>query len=152
MKYSIQTIIDAPLDKFIAIMDDPERMIHWQRGLVGHEFVEGEPGKPGSKMRLDYDLKGRKFSLMETVISSDLPNSFEATYEMPGMYNAQVNTFESTPDGQTRWTTDAEFTSDKFLYKIMMFLMPGQFKKQSRIIMDDLKAYVEFGKSVASDT
>ena len=77
-----------------------------------------------------------------------LPHEFHATYEMPGMYNMQKNYFSKTEDGKTRWVSECEFTSDKLMFKIMMFLFPGQFKKQSRIIMTDLKAFVEDGTSV----
>lgn len=126
-------------------------MQHWQRGLVSHEFTHGVPAEKGSKMILNYDNKGRKFSLEETIIERDLPHKFDATYVMPGMNNLQRNTFESTPDGKTKWVSHAKFNTRNILYKIMMFLMPGQFKKQSRIIMDDFKAYVEHGTSVMKE-
>lgn len=148
MKYTIETVIDAPLEDFISKMDNPDYMKHWQRGLVSHEFTSGIPGEKGSKMVMNYDHKGRKFSLEETIIDRSLPNKFDATYVMPGMYNLQRNIFESTSDGKTKWISNCEFTSDKFMYRIMMFLMPGLFKKQSILLINDLKAFVEDGTSV----
>lgn len=144
----MEKIVDAPLAEFIAKMDDPENMKHWQRGFEKHEFVEGLPGENGSKMNMFYDDGKRKFELLETIIKRELPHEFHATYEMPGMYNLQRNYFSETPDGKTKWVSESEFTSDKFMFKVMMTLFPGIFKKQSRIVMDDLAAFVENGTSV----
>ena len=148
MKYTLEETINAPLDEFIQKMDDPENMKYWQRGLTHYEQVAGTPGEKGAQMKMFYHVGKRKFDLLETVVKRDLPHEFHATYEMPGMYNMQRNYFSKTEDNKTRWVSECEFSSDKLMFKIMMFLFPGQFKKQSKIIMTDLKAFVEDGTSV----
>ncbi len=65
------------------------------------------------------------------------------------MWNGQKNFFEKIDDQKTRWISESEFKADKFMYKIMLKLMPGAFKKQSRKFMVDFKNYVETGKSVS---
>ena len=148
MKYTLETIVDAPLSEFIEKMDNAENMKHWQRGLISYDFIDGNPGEVGSKMKLKYDDGKRKFDLIETVVLRDFPHEFHATYEMPGMYNLQKNYFTETSDGKTKWVSESTFQSEKLMYKIMMTLFPGIFKKQSRIIMEDLKNFVETGTSV----
>ena len=148
MKYTLEVTVDAPLSEFIQKMDNADNMIHWQRGLIDHEFTEGEPGEIGSKMLLKYDDGKRKFELLETILKRDFPHEFHATYEMPGMYNEQRNYFTETTDGKTKWVSQSMFSSDKLLYRLMFMLAPFIFKKQSRLIMSDLKNFVENGTSV----
>ncbi len=147
MKYTIEETVNVPLTEFIKKMDDPENMKHWMRGFTHYEQVKGSPGEVGAQMKMFYDTGKRKFELLETIVKRDFPHEFHATYEMPGMYNMQRNYFSQTDDGKTKWVSESEFTSDKFMFKIM-FWFPGPFKKQSRLIMSDLKAFVEDGTSV----
>jgi len=148
MKYQISTIIDLPLEETINKMDNPENMQHWQRGLVGYKQLSGTPGTQGAQMQLDYDFGKRKMSLTETIVKNEFPQAFHATYEAKGVYNLQENHFEALSDGRTQWTSKAEFRFDSFGMKVMAFLMPGAFKKQSKKYMDDFKAFAEHGTSV----
>ena len=60
----------------------------------------------------------------------------------------QENIFEELPDGRTKWTSKTEFQFAGFMMKVMGFLMPGAFKKQSKKYMNDFKAFAESGTSV----
>lgn len=79
----------------------------------------------------------------------DYPNEFHSTYEASGMWNGQRDYFEALNEKQTKWVSESEFIADKFIYKIMLALMPGSFKKQSLKFMVDFKNYCEKGESVA---
>lgn len=46
-------------------------------------------------------------------------------------------------ENNTKWISENEFKSDKFMMKLMMFLMPGMFKKQSYKFMESFKQFVE---------
>ena len=147
MKYTNEIIINAPLSEFIEKMDNPENMKHWQRGLDSYEFVEGiEPGEEGGQMKMYYSKP--KMELLETIIKRDLPHEFHASYDTKGVRTINNNFFSETEDGKTKWVSETEVIADKFFFKLMMFVMPGMFKKNSRTIMTDLKAFVEEGKSV----
>ena len=152
MKYQLEQIINLPLSQTIEKMDNADNMKHWQRGLVSHIHLSGEPGAKGAKMELQYNSGKRKITMVETIIKNDFPNSFDATYEAKGVYNLQQNTFEELPDGRTKWTSNAEFKFENFGLKAMAFLMPGVFKKQSQKYMNDFKAFAEEGISVAQDS
>ena len=88
--------------------------------------------------------------IIETITKSDFPNEFHATYTTKGMNNIQKNYFTETPEGHTRWTSVNEFSPLSFSMRIMLFLMPRAFKKQSIKYMQDFKNFVENGTSVAN--
>lgn len=151
MKYTTEVIIDAPRDEVIKKLDSTENIKHWQRGLVSAEHLSGTPGEVGAKMKLSYKLGKRDMELVETITKRNFPNEFHGTYDAKGMHNIQENYFEETPDGKTKWISTSEFIASSFALRVMMFLMPGAFKKQSKQYMTDFKNFVENGTSVAKE-
>jgi len=149
MTYTVEITVDVPLEEFVHKMDDADNMKHWQEGFVKYEFLDGTPGSEGAMMKFYYDMGRRKMELVETIIKNGFPHEFHAQYEAPGMNNIQKNFFSETPDGKTKWVSESTFLSDKWMYKIMMKLMPGAFKKQSLTFMKNFKAFAETGASVA---
>ena len=149
MKYESEIIVDVPLTEFISKMDNIENMKHWQRGLKSAEHLSGIPGELGSKMKLHYDFGNRKMALIETITKRNLPNELHATYTTDGMHNVQQNFFEEVTDQQSRWVSKSEFMPLRFTMKVMLFLMPRAFKKQSMTYMNDFKNFAEEGTSVA---
>jgi uncharacterized membrane protein len=150
MKYSTEITLNLPRAEVIRKLDNIDNMKHWQRGLVSAEHLEGIPGKIGAKMKLKYELGKRKMELIETITKSDFPHEFHANYDTKGVRNIQENYFEELPDGKTKWRSDVEFHFTGFMMKMMGFLMPGTFKKQSMKYLQDFKAFVEHGESVAN--
>ncbi|MEM9233941.1 MAG: SRPBCC family protein, partial [Pseudomonadota bacterium] len=65
-----------------------------------------------------------------------------------GVLNYSNNHFEETSPGVTQWISDNEFRFSGLMMKIMGFVMPGAFKKQTRQMMSDFKAFAEEGKRV----
>lgn len=149
MKYTCEITIDRPLSEVIEKLDSAENMKHWQKGLLGYEFIKGEPGADGSQMRLDYKMGKRQMSMTETIIKRNFPNEFHANYDAKGVHNVQQNYFEELPDGNTKWRSESEFQFASFGMKLMGWLMPGAFKKQSMKYLSAFKDFVEKGTSVA---
>lgn len=150
MKYTIETIINLSREETIRKLDNVENIKHWQRGLVSAEHISGTPGEVGAKMKLSYKFGKREMELMETITKRNFPHEFHATYDTKGMHNIQENYFEAVGMDQTKWTSKSEFIASSFMLRMMMFLMPGAFKKQSKIYMEDFKNFAEKGTSVAS--
>ena len=148
MKYTIETIIDLPLQDVINKLDSIENLRHWQRGLEKVEHISGTPGKVGAKMKLSYKFGKREMDLVETIIKREFPHEFHATYDTKGIHNIQKNFFEETPEGQTKWISKSEFIPSSFMLRVMAFLMPGAFKKQSRKYLEDFKNFAEKDISV----
>lgn len=146
MKYSVETIIDKPIDEVLEKFEDKASYSKWQKGFISLELIEGEEKAIGSKYRLKYDMGKRKVEMIETLKVYDLPREFTATYEAKGVWNEVKNYFEPTEDGKTRYRTDNEFQM-KGAMKIIQWLMPGAFKKQSQIYLDHFKTFVETGES-----
>ncbi len=142
MKYSNEIEIDLPVNQVIALFDDPENMKHWQPGLESFEHLSGEPGMPGAKSRLKYNMGNRKVEMIETIVKRNLPEEFSGTYEAKGVHNAISNKFIPVSANKTKWVTETEFKFSGFM-KLMGWLMPGAFKKQSQKFLEQFKAFAE---------
>ena len=149
MKYVTEITIEAPRAVVLEKLDNPDNMKHWQRGLKKYEVISGTAGQEGAKMELHYDMGKRQLVLIETIIKNNLPDEWHATYDTKGVHNIQKNYFTELEDGRTKWSSESEFQFTGLAMKVMSFLMPGAFKKQSMKYAKDFKAFVEDGTSVA---
>ena len=143
MKYSVQTIINLPVDRVVELFDNPDNLPHWQPGLQSFEHLSGEPGTPGAKSLLKYKMGKREIEMVETILTRNLPNEFSGTYEAKGVFNIVKNSFIPITENQTRLVTDCEFQFSSWSMKIFGWLMPGAFKKQSQKYSDQFKAFAE---------
>ena len=150
MKYTTEIIIDLPLDEFVAKLDNPENMKHWQKGLVSYTPLSAIQGVEGAKMELNYNMGKRKIVLIETIIKRNLPYEFHATYDTKGVHNVQKNYFKELDAHSIKWISECEFQFSGFMMKAMAFFMPGAFKKQSMQYLRDFKAFAEEDISVAN--
>jgi hypothetical protein len=150
MLYTTEIIVKVPLDIFIKKMDNIDNLKHWQRGLLSTEHISGNPGELGSKIKLNYKFNKRYMEIIETITKSNFPNEFHATYNGKGMNNLQKNYFTETADNYTKWTSINEFIPLNFSMRVMLFLMPSAFKKQSLKYMQDFKNFAENGTSVTN--
>lgn len=142
MTYSEEIVIDLPRGRVVALFDDPDNLPKWQDGLQSFTPLDGAPGQPGSTSRIRYRMGRREIEMIETITARDLPDRFDATYETDGVWNIVQNRFSETEDGGTRWHIDTEFRCRGFL-RIMATLMPGMFRRQTRKMMQDFKAFAE---------
>ena len=142
MKYTQEIVIDLPRNRVAELMDSWENLYHWMEGLKRHEHLSGTPGKVGAKTKMFFEMGKRKIEMVETVTKQDFPNHFNATYEAKGVWNEVFNTFEATGENSTKWIQECEFRCAGFM-RIMIFLMPGAFRKQSLKYMQDFKKFAE---------
>ncbi|MDH3698756.1 MAG: SRPBCC family protein [Flavobacteriaceae bacterium] len=149
MKYTTKIKVNLPRETLIKKLDNPDNMKHWQRGLTQYKEISGSPGEEGAQMELHYDMGKRKMVLVETILKRNFPEEFHATYDAKGVHNIQKNFFHEIDANTTEWESQAEFQFDSFFMKMMGFLMPGAFKKQSMKYARDFKAFAEDGVSVA---
>lgn len=147
MKYTTEIVVDLPRDEFIKKMDSSENMKHWQRGLLKVEQLSKNPGQEGAQMSLSYKMGNREMEMVETIIKKNLPEEMHTTYDTKGVHNIQKNYFKEE-NGKTRWISESDFQFSGLAMKLMGFLMPGAFKKQSLKYMEDFKNFAEKGISV----
>lgn len=142
MHYLSEIIIDRPVDVVVRLFDDPKNLYEWMDGLQSFELISGEPGQPGAKAKLVFQMGSRRIEMIETITVRDLPREFSGTYDANGVHNIVVNRFEALPDGKTRYITENTFQMKGFM-KIMGWLMPGAFRKQSQKYLEQFKSFVE---------
>ena len=150
MKYTTEITVDVPRNVFMEKFDNAENMKHWQKGLKSFQFLSGPPGEEGSKMELAYVMGKRELVMIETIIKNNLPYEFHATYDAKGVHNIQKNYFKDLDASQTLWISESEFQFSGLFMKLIAFLMPGAFKKQTLEYMKSFKAYAEEGISVSN--
>ena len=144
MKFQCSVDINLNINKVIELFDNPDNMGKWQEGFVSFEHLGGEPGQPGAKSKVTYNNKGRELILIETVLVRNLPHEFSGIYEHKHMVNSMKNSFEPLSENQTRWVAEIEYTKlNGFMIKLMAFLMPGMFKKQTQKWLNQFKVFVE---------
>lgn len=149
MKYTHSIIIDLPREDVVKKFSNHDNFKQWQRGFVYFKQKSGKLGEAGSTNELKYKMGKREVGMIETILRNDLPQEFESTYEAKGVYNIQLNRFRKIDENTTEWVSENEFKFSGFM-KLMGWLMPGAFKKQSWQYMQDFKAFAEEGKSVAA--
>ena len=142
MKYSCSITINKPIEEVIAKFDNVENLKEWMPGLQEFTHLSGEPGQPGAQSKLVFQMGKRRIEMVETVTVRDLPREFSGTYDASGVHNIVQNYFEASGETQTIYKTDQEFQF-KGGMKIIGWLFPGAFKKQSMKYLTDFKAFVE---------
>lgn len=142
MKYTCEILIDLPREKVIELFDNPDNLGKWQPELQSFEHISGEPGEVGAKSRLLYKMGKRNVEMIETIHVRDLPDQFDGSYEANGVYNIVKNRFEVVDENTTRWITEQEFQF-RGMMKLMAWLMPGMFKKQSMLYLRRFKEFAE---------
>ena len=147
MQYTVSIDLDLPRERVIELFDDSENLPTGQRGLLSFEPMEGEPGHPGAKSKMVFKMGKRNIDMVETITKRELPEAFDGTYDAKGVFNIVKNRFVELGPDKTRWDSDQEFQLKGFM-RMIGFLMPGAFKKQSLKYMQDFKAFAEDGVDV----
>lgn len=140
---TVQVTIDAPIEKTWALFDDLDNMKEWVPGYLGHEVLEGDTQTPGSKYRLDFNMDGREFSMVETVTNYDPGKAFafDVEDESGATFNIAVELEEKGEKTIVKETMTGE---PKGIFdRAMTTLMKGQIRKHKLKMYNDLKAFVE---------
>lgn len=149
MKYAVDVTIAAPMDQVIAAYVNHDNYPHWQQGLLNMKPISGTPGEVGAKTQLKFKMGKGEMEMVETVTLNKLPDLYAVTYETKGVFNEVKTHFSETSPGQTRLVCENEFRFAGLMMKLVGWIMPGAFRKQSRKYMADFKTFVETGKSVS---
>lgn len=142
MKYTVETEINLPIARVVELFDDPENLKHWQPGLISFEPISGTPGQPGAKSKLKYKMGKREIEMIETITVRNLPQEFSGTYEAKGVFNIVKNYFRPVSDNKTKYINETEFQFSGFM-KLIGFLMPGAFRKESEKYLRQFKEFAE---------
>ncbi len=142
MKYSVSVEINKPIEEVVALFDNQDNYKHWMEGLLSVTLIEGNPGRIATKTEFRFKMGKREMTMTETVLESDLPGRYKVQYEADGVFNTVASSFEDLGNSTTKCTTESEFQFKGFM-KVIAFLMPGSFKKQSLKYLTDFKKFAE---------
>ncbi len=142
MKYTSSIEINKPVARVIELFDSTDNMFKWMKELQSFEAISGNPGQVGAKSRLKFKMGKREVEMIETITVKNLPDEFSGTYEAKGVFNVVKNKFIALPGNKTKYISEQEFKFLGFM-KIIGFLMPGAFKRQSMKYLNDFKMFVE---------
>jgi carbon monoxide dehydrogenase subunit G len=142
MKYTTEIVINKSIERTIELFDNPDHLNKWMKGLQSFEHLSGTPGHPGAKSKLKFKMGNREMEMIETIEVRNLPHEFTGTYEAKGVCNRVKNTFAKISDNKTLYTAEHEFQFQGFM-KLIAWLMPGAFKKQSMKYLIDFRNFVE---------
>ncbi len=142
MRYTTTIEIDKPLDEVVALFDNIENYEHWMTGLQDFQVIDGQPGHEGTKVKYRFKMGNREIGMIEVVEKRDLPNEYKVSYYTKGVRNTVKNIFEKIDSASTKYTTENEFHFEGFM-KLLGFLLPNLFKKQSLKYQVDFKKFVE---------
>lgn len=143
MNYSIEILINLPRVEVLKKLTNVDNFKHWQSDFVSAEYLSGEIGEFGAKMKLQYNFGRRTMVMIETITKQDLPFEIHYSYSASGMYNVQQNMFKENTRGETIWISKNEFVPTSFKMRLFLWLMPKTFKNQSLKYMNDFKNFAE---------
>ncbi|MFK8038207.1 MAG: SRPBCC family protein [Crocinitomicaceae bacterium] len=143
MKYTSKVDVDLPIAKTAELWNNPTYFKDWQDGFESIEHISGTPNSKGAKSKIVFNGK-RRIELIETIISSNLPDEKVALYEHIHMTNTQTTRFIKMGENKTQYVSEVEYTKfNGFIIKLMAKLFPGKFKAQSQKWMDQFKMFAE---------
>jgi len=158
MKYTISMEIALPLERVAQLLADPAQMPKWLRGLVLHEPVSGTHGQVGTLSRVVMQVGKQKIGATETITRREpvdlheIPKGSVVHYEREivadGMWNAARERLTEAGPEMTLWQSENEYRFSGLMMRLVGFLMPGAFRKQSQQHMQDFKAFAEQGQDV----
>lgn len=144
MKFSGSIIIDQPKDLVTAYFANPAYLKEYQDGFVKKVLEKGEQGNDGAISTMYYQSGKHKMELTETIVSNQLPDSFEAFYSHKHMDNTMKCRFTSLENGSTRYDVAVEYTRINWVMpRLMAMLFPGMYKRPARKWLDNFKRFVE---------
>jgi uncharacterized membrane protein len=143
MKYTCVVDINLPIGKVVALWENEDNYAEWQDGFESMELLSGSLNSKGAKSRIVLHDK-RKIELLETIISTDLPNEKIALYEHRHMTNIQTTRFKEIGQNKTQYISEVEYTKfNGVMIKLMAKLFPSKFKEQSQKWMNQFKVFAE---------
>jgi hypothetical protein len=158
MKYIVSIEIAVPLERAVQLLADPAQLPKWLRGLVLHEPLNGTHGQVGTTSRVVLQMGKQKFEGTETITRRDpvdlhgIPKGsvvhFDREIVGEGMWSAVRERLSEAGPRTTLWQSENEYRFSGLLMRLVAFLMPGAFRKQSLQHMQDFKAFAEQGKDV----
>lgn len=141
MKYAIETVIEKPLAEVLEQFHDSSKYMMWMPGIKSHQTISGNQRETGSQSEFEFRMNGKDFSIKETIIKNKM-TEVTAEYISNGTVNTQTTQFWKIDDNKTAYKVHESFKLSGFM-KVIGFLMPYSFKKQTKEFVEAFKRFSE---------
>lgn len=136
--------IALPISTVVELFTDHSGFRNWQKELISHTSISGEPWQEGSTSGIVFLHNKRRIELTETILVNKLPAELNALYEHVHMSNIMTSRFESPGENLTRYTDEVAYVRINHIIPRLMFsLMPCMAKRQTQEMVDNLKQWAE---------
>jgi hypothetical protein len=98
-----------PIDKVVALWENEANFKEWQDVFLSIEHLSSTAHSVGAKSKIIIHDK-QKIELIETIISSNLPQEKVALYEHIYMTNTQTTRFKVIDANKTQYIYEVEYT------------------------------------------
>ena len=142
MKYEMDIEIDLPRETVVELFSDHSKMFKWMPTLTDFKPISGTPGDVGAVAELTHKMGKRTVTMRETVTKKELPELYCGTYTAKGCVNHVENVLLEVGPSKTKWIVRTEFICTGLMW-LMVKVMPGGFKKQTRLYMKSFKEFAE---------
>jgi carbon monoxide dehydrogenase subunit G len=137
----IVAVINRPLSKVFAAMEDFEKIPHWNPGVTEVRRADEGPVKVGSTVVYVGKFLGRSFESSSQYVEY-VPNERSATRTISGPFHLEIeNTFEAV-DGGTRLTSTFRGESRGF-FKLAEPVVVRLTKRQFETATENFKELLE---------
>lgn len=143
MKYNTSIKINAPTELVQELLIQPKKQLLWQTWLSDLQPLSGEMTQKGAVARLTYVVNGKKIVMTETILENTLPDKLVVHYNTVGADTTNYISLSAPTDKQTTIQMETEVKSKHFALKVLMWLLPTLFKKQTHTLLQQLKEYAE---------
>ncbi len=143
MKYTLEIEINKPRDECARYIQDRENFKKWQPQLISTELLDGTSGEVGSTYRIVVSMRNNQLEMIEKIMINNCPDHYQIKYDADGNINIIDIWFRELGPSKTKMVAQSYFRCKSFVLRLMTFLKPGAFKKQTRIYMTDFKKFVE---------
>lgn len=144
MKFQGSLEINQSIEVVTSLFADPEAIGDYQEGFEKKVLEKGHHGEAGAVSKLYYKNGSHEMVLTETVLSNELPDSFEAFYHHKHMDNTMKCNFIALDNSKTRYEIYVEYTRiDWLLPRLFAILFPGMYKKPAKRWMENFKLLAE---------
>lgn len=143
MKFTLDVVIEAPLEHVLSLLADPEHAKHWQPEVQRIEWLSGVPGAAGSTCRHHLLMpNGRQVSADETFLRRDPDGTEESVGLTNGIEFRMLARALPTEQGQVRWVVEHDLRMHPIRAAVTFFLGPV-IRRQSQTQLNRFARWAE---------